>query len=164
MPDHTKIPIEFNPLSQRMTGMTMHGSIEFDVPFMTEIDTNLWQGGCKNGLILPTHINYIVSLYPWERYRIFHKTRGELYVRMYDSPEQSLSQVEDIAQQVFKWAQDGAVLVHCQAGLNRSSLVVARVLQLRGMSGASAINKIRQLRSPACLCNAAFESFILEHS
>lgn len=163
MPDPTKIPIQFDPLSQRMKGQTYHKGIQFDVPFMTEIDNNLWQGGCKNGLILPTHINYLVSLYPWERYRIFHKTQGEMYVRMYDDPNQSLEQIEDIAQQVFKWSQEGVVLVHCQAGLNRSSLVVARVLQLRGMSGASAVNMIRQKRSMACLCNEAFEDFILNH-
>src|SRR5665213_2959352 len=93
MPDPTKIPIQFDPLAQRMVGRTYHQGIEFDVPFISQIADNLWQGGCRNGLLLPTHINYIVSLYPWERYIIEHKVRGEVYIRMYDDPNQALDQL-----------------------------------------------------------------------
>lgn len=159
--DHTKIPIEFNPQVQRMRGTTRIGNHDFDVPFISELAPNLWQGGCQNGLILPTHINYVVSLYPWERYTINHKTRGELYVRMYDDPEQALDQIVDIARTVNKWRKKGQVLVHCQAGLNRSSVVAAAALILEGATPAEAIAMIREKRSPACLCNAGFESWLL---
>lgn len=158
--DHTKIPIEFDPQIQRMKGQTYHGSVKFDVPFMTQIADNLWQGGCADGLILPSHINFVVSLYPWERYTINHKTRGEHYVRMYDDPNQATDQIEDIAKLVNRWRKKGQVLVHCQAGLNRSSLVVAKALMLEGMTADDAINLIRTKRSPACLCNDGFERYL----
>jgi len=158
--DPTAIPIDFDPTKQRMVGRTYHGGVNFDVPFMTKIADNLWQGGCTDGLILPSHINFIVSLYPWERYTINHKVRGELYIRMYDDPNQATDQIEDIAAQVNKWRQKGQVLVHCQAGLNRSGLVVGKALMLEGRTASEAINMIRKERSPACLCNAAFEKHL----
>lgn len=159
-PDPTKIPIQFDPQQQRMVGRTYHGGIEFDVPFINEIVPGLWQGGCQQGLVLPTHINYLLSLYPWERYQINHKVRGETYVRMYDDPNQALDQIEELARQVNRWRQKGQVLVHCQAGLNRSSLVVAVALMQEGMSAVDAINLLRTKRSPACLCNKGFEEYL----
>lgn len=160
MSDPTKIPIQFDPRMQRMTGRTYHKGLDFDVPFMTKIADNLWQGGCQSGLILPSHINYLMSLYVWERYTINHKTRGEMYIRMYDDPNQATDQIEDLAIQVNKWREKGQVLVHCQAGLNRSSLVVARALMLEGMTADEAITLIREKRSPACLCNDGFENYL----
>jgi len=56
--------------------------------------------------------------------------------------------------------EDGPTLVHCQAGLNRSSLVAARALVLGGMTADDAIALIREKRSPACLCNPAFERWL----
>lgn len=158
--DHTRIDLITDPLKKRMVGRTLHGGVDFDVPYMTQIADNLWQGGCEQGLVLPSHINYLVSLYPWERYQINHKMRAELYVRMYDDPAQSLEQIDDIALQVHKWRQKGQVLVHCQAGLNRSSVVVVRALMFAGMGVDEAINLVREKRSPACLCNAGFENWL----
>lgn len=158
--DPTKIPITTDPLKRRMTGRTVHKGLDFDVPFITQIADNLWQGGCEQGLVLPTHINYVVSVYPWERYYIEHQTKGELYIKMYDGPHQTFEEVDDIARQVNKWRKNGNVLVHCQAGLNRSSLIVARALMLKGMRAEDAINLIREKRSPVCLCNESFEKYL----
>jgi protein-tyrosine phosphatase len=54
----------------------------------------------------------------------------------------------------------GPTLVHCQAGLNRSSLVVVRALVLDGMDVDTAIAVVREKRSPVCLCNPSFESWL----
>ena len=62
--DPTKIDIASDPTVQRMTGITVHGSIPFDVPFISEIAPDLWQGGCQNGLVLPPFIKHLVSLLP----------------------------------------------------------------------------------------------------
>ena len=43
----------------------------------------------------------------------------------------------------------GMVFVHCQAGLNRSALVTARVLMQRGMTAQEAIDRVRAKRSGA---------------
>jgi protein-tyrosine phosphatase len=81
---------------------------------------------------------------------------------MHDDPTASLDELDDIAKQVNKWRERGQVLVHCQAGLNRSSLVVVRALMLApGMSAKEAIALLREKRSTACLCNKGFEDYLL---
>lgn len=156
----TNVKAERDPTLVRMQGITAHGHVPFDVPFITQIAPNLWQGGCQNGLELPHFIKNIVSLYPWERYKIKHEMESEMYVRMYDSLDQSTEEIETIAKWVHQARWRGPVLVHCQAGLNRSSLVVARVLMLDGYSPEQVIDMLRKKRSPACLCNPAFEQYI----
>jgi hypothetical protein len=53
MVDPTAIEIDFDPTVQRMKGVAVHGGMPFDVPIISEIGPNLWQGGCQDGLILP---------------------------------------------------------------------------------------------------------------
>lgn len=158
--DPTGIAIDFDPTLQRMKGIARHGNTPFDVPFISEIGYNLWQGGCESGLILPKFIKHVVSLYPWERYTVKHHLESFLEVRMYDSEDQAFEQVEMIASWVNKCRETGPVLVHCQAGLNRSSLVAARALMLSGKTADEAISVLRSKRSPACLCNPSFEGWL----
>lgn len=176
--DPTAIPIEFDPQKQRMVGVTYHGNMPFDVPYISEIAPNLWQGGCEEGLLLPLFIEHVVSLYPWEEYISAPPlTKSTLSVVMYDSEDQAYDQVDELAKWVNRRRYEGPVLVHCQAGLNRSSLVVARALMMdsdksidakgtvvwrSGMTANAAIALIREKRSPACLCNPAFEKWLRE--
>ena len=44
MVDPTAIEIDFDPTVQRMKGVTVHGGMPFDVPIISEIGPNLWQG------------------------------------------------------------------------------------------------------------------------
>jgi protein-tyrosine phosphatase len=161
--DPTRIVISTDPLTRRMTGTTAHGWIPFDVPFISEITPGLWQGGCEDGLVLPGHIKHVVSLFPRGRYDVEHDVASETYVRMADSTEQAMEQVPLLAAWVNQCRKDGPVLVSCQAGLNRSSLVVASALMLDGMTAGAAIELIREKRSPACLCNPAFEEWLRGH-
>lgn len=164
--DHTKIVLQTNvkkerdPTLIRMSGVATHGMTPFDVPFISEIAPNLWQGGCQNGLQLPQFIKHIVSLYPWEKYHITHDMDSQIYVKMFDSVDQSYEQVETLAKWINICRQTAPVLIHCQAGLNRSSLVATRALMLDGMTSSEAIDLIREKRSPACLCNPAFEEYL----
>ena len=56
------------------------------------------------------------------------------------------------------------VLVRCQAGLNRSSLVAALALVRRGWDPQEAIDAIRAGRSPNCLFNRSFAAHVLAAS
>lgn len=63
------------------------------------------------------------------------------------------------------WATDrlvqgDRVLVRCQAGLNRSSLVAGLVLKNLGYTGQEAVDMIRKARSPWALCNDDFVRFL----
>jgi protein-tyrosine phosphatase len=159
--DHTRIDISFDPTERRMRGVARHGNTPFDVPFISEIAPNLWQGGCEQGLELPIFIEHVISLYPWESYGVHLDLRSALTVVMYDSEDQGYEQVDAIAAWVNVCRADGPTLVHCQAGLNRSSLVAARALMLDGLAAKDAIALLREKRSPACLCNPAFERHLL---
>lgn len=54
------------------------------------------------------------------------------------------------------------VLVHCSAGLNRSGLVVARIVQRwENLSAKDALTFIRAKRHPLVLCNHSFERWVL---
>lgn len=159
-PDPTRIEIAVDPTRQRMVGVTAHGLHEFDVPFVSEVADNLWLGGCEDGLVLPGFIDHLVSLYPWEAYEIRHPLRSRTEVRMLDSVDQGFDQVDELAAWVNECRTTGPVLVHCQAGLNRSGLVAARALMLTGSSADEAIALIRARRSAACLCNPSFERWL----
>lgn len=156
--DPTRIALSTDPLTQRLKGVARHGYTPFDVPYISEVGRNLWQGGCTEGLILPDFIKHVVSLYPWERYEINHTVDSELYVEMFDSEDQA-TEVDEIAAWVNSH-RGQPVLIHCQAGLNRSSLVAARALFLGGdfETGAEIISHLREARSPAVLCNKAFDA------
>ena len=154
-----------DPLYRRLNAWSNHGNMPLRMPFMTQVEDNLWHGGVETGLVLPDFIDHVVSLYPWEAYTAQHEPTSVLMVTMYDSLEQGFEQVDDIARWVNAARKTGTVLVHCQAGLNRSSLVVARALMLSGEveSGQEAIDLLRRRRDPAVLCNPVFEEWIRAH-
>lgn len=158
--DPTRIALRTDPRNLRMTGTTAHGFIPFDVPFISEIAENLWQGGCETGLVLPKEIRHLVSLYPWERYKIRRELDSAVEVRMKDGTDEEVGKIPALAAWVNACREEGPVLVHCQAGLNRSSLVTAMALMLGGMTADAAIALIREKRSPACLCNPMFEEWL----
>lgn len=161
--DHTAFPIEFDPREQRMRGHAMHGNTPFDVPYISQVTENLWQGGCTSGLMLPPHIKNVVSLYPWEAYDNRHQLQSMTAVRMYDDLEgPNTEHVVGIATWVNVCRAQGVTLVHCQAGLNRSGMVAAVALMLDGMSADDAIELLRESRSPAVLCNPNFVEWLHE--
>lgn len=161
--DPTAIALDLDPLTSRMKGKAIHGQTPFDVPFISHIIGNLYQGGCAKGLVLPEEIEHVVSLYPWERYTIQHTVKTYMEVRMYDSENGLLDdeEIDRIAQIVADCMEDGPTLVHCQAGLNRSGLIGTRALMLAyGWDADTCIKVMRAFRSPAVLCNQAFEAWL----
>lgn len=77
--------------------------------------------------------------------------------------EESKPEIRQLADWLHsEWKSGKRVAGKCQAGWNRSSLVVALVLLKEGYSAHEAINLIREKRSPNALCNQNFVSFINE--
>lgn len=133
------------------------------MPFMTQVTDNLWHGGVEPGLVLPENIDFVLSLFPWTEYEFDHPLKERVTVQMYDSVDQGLNQVAELAEWANRRRAEGNVFVHCQAGLNRSSLIIGAALLLAGdaRTGQEAVDLIRARRDPACLINPAFESYIL---
>lgn len=149
--------------SHRIEGITIMGNTPFSVPLITYVgqygNAKLYQGGCRNGV--PVDFDVVLSLYPWERFDV-PDTTVRMELPLYDS----LGEIPDAyldwaADQIWFFLQRGQdVLVHCQAGLNRSSLVVAHYLMRHeGATADEAIAIVRK-RSEACLCNPDFEAWL----
>jgi protein-tyrosine phosphatase len=120
-------------------------------------------GGCRDDLILPPHIKHLVSLYPWESYRVTHDLDSFTQVKAYDAAVEPLVPILDgLASWVVACLRSGHTLIHCQAGLNRSGLVAALALIKMGRSAKDAIAILREKRSPFVLCNPSFERWLLE--
>lgn len=150
-----------DPRIARVDGWTNHGNHRIDCPYITEVGPNFWQGGCDRHLVLPTFITSVLSLYPWERYRFDHEVNLR-EVRQLDSTDDDPFEVLELAEWVRSERERGPVLVHCQAGLNRSGRVAAVVLMLDGLTADEAITTLRDKRSPAVLCNPAFDRWLRE--
>lgn len=168
MTDHdpTRIDLETDgsdPLVARMWGETVHGGLFFDCPVITPITDDLWMGGWDDGLVLPAEVRHVVSLYRWGRYAAPAPMSSFLVVEMYDADDAvPAEQVLHLARWVNLCRRDALTLVHCQAGLNRSALVVATALVLEGYQPATAIELLRDVRSEAVLCNPSFERWLLD--
>jgi protein-tyrosine phosphatase len=158
-----QVQLATDPLVERMVGRAYHGDTPFDVPYMSEIiEGQLWQGGCTTGLVLPKFIRHVVSLYPWEAYVLQHDLVSMLAVPWLDGDLPNLQLLRAVAHWVAACMEDGPVLVHCQAGLNRSSLVAAAALiAAKGMEGSEAVYLLRGKRSEACLCNMDFYEWVV---
>jgi hypothetical protein len=124
---------------------------------MTEIVPGLWVGGAS-GSALPPEIKHIVSLIGLGGWT--GPVQSILALVMEDNDTQPLDGVDGIAAWVN--SRKEPVLVHCGAGLNRSALIAARALMLRGRTADEAIALIREKRSQYCLCNAHFEHWLRE--
>jgi hypothetical protein len=134
----------------------------FNCPLISHIEDGLWVGGCINNVTLDADFDTVVSLFSRARYVLGpDATRHEF--TMSDSlcvpPASQLHHIADIVVEALD--RGDKVLVHCQAGLNRSNLIAALALIKRGRTPADAITLLRDRRSPAVLCNGAFESWLL---
>lgn len=89
----------------------------------------------------------------------------ELRFGFYDSsltdfdPEENLLDIVKMAHK--DWKSGKKVLIRCQAGLNRSGIVMALVLIRDGYEPADAIKLMRDKRSSWVLCNKNFEDYLL---
>lgn len=161
--DPTRIEIAFDPRNEIMRGIATHGYTPFECPYVSQITDSLYVGGCHPSMTVPAVIDRVVSLYQWERYRDHPGLKSHESFEMYDSDDlpdvDTLNSVVDV---VVNYLNSGdTVLVHCQAGLNRSNLISALVLMRQGHTARSAIELLREKRSPAVLCNRTFERFLL---
>lgn len=149
--------------THRIEGFIPGRGIEgvISVPLISKIEDRLYQGGCLPGVTLPPHIDFVLSLYPWGQYSLrSHQARQE--VEMYDHGSMpDIDQLHQLADTVNIRRKESVVLVHCQAGLNRSGLVTALALIKSGMTPRDAIHLLRSSRSPMVLCNNTFEEWLL---
>jgi protein-tyrosine phosphatase len=128
----------------------------FDVPMISHVEGNLYQGGVESGYELDDDFVGVVSLYPRQRYVLGPNTeRTEIF--MLDAHEGvDWDDLDRASDKVLEYMEKGKTLVHCQAGLNRSGLVAAVALMKMGRSAQEAIDLLRRSRDKMVLCNTTF--------
>ena len=142
---------------------TACGNEPIDAPLFSEIIPGIWTGGsvAEWDMPMPTMFRHILNFYPWMEYDV---PAGANYkeLRMLDAHHIDKAFLEEAAEFIDNAAtMPGDILIHCQAGINRSNLALAYWLVTRkGWVGEEAIHRIRQRRCTTALCNPAFESFV----
>lgn len=114
------------------------------------------------GLNDPRKFDAVATLYAHA-----HPMGWGVHEQRYGFPDADLDpttveRVNDLADWLYaRWTSGETVLARCQAGLNRSGLVIALVLLRAGMSASDAVTMLRMMRSPHALSNPDFEEYIL---
>ena len=104
----------------------------------------------------------IVTMYAWAR-----PADWKVQEFRYGVPDASIKDIDlDRLRQAVdfgydRWKQGDRVLVRCQAGLNRSGLVLALILIKDGLKPAEAIARIRDNRGEDALFNRDFHNWLL---
>lgn len=135
---------------------------------------HLWQKGGqgRSGLHSKLHEDkswdYVVSAYLDLDYKnAFPRCDARLV--LFDDTEKGLSedvweQIRSVVDEVVRRWQDGQkVLVRCQAGYNRSGMLMALILMRLGFTAEKAIEQVRWRRGQSVLINPVFERYVHEH-
>jgi protein-tyrosine phosphatase len=137
------------------------------------IAPNLYQGGTDDldVIHLPVTNNRprtdlpfdaIVTMYAWAR-----PADWNVQEFRYGVPDSLMSDIDlnRFRQAVefgyARWKSGDRVLIRCQAGLNRSGLVLALILIKDGLTSDRAISLIRKGRGDDALCNSHFVTWLL---
>lgn len=148
-------------------------SIEYPTELWSEILPGLWQGGTDDDdvdvqktvpAIQPKDFDTVVTAYAWANpVDWFVK---EIRFGFYDGTMADFdpAELEDIVSMAYAdWKRGKKVGVRCQAGMNRSGLIVALVLMKDGFTAEQAIALIREKRSKHALFNKKFVEYLLSN-
>jgi hypothetical protein len=149
-------------------------TIDYPKDLWSEVLPGLWQGGTDDNdvfdqlekpMITKKQFDLVVTAYSlanpvdW-----FVK---ELRFGFYDSDMRDFdpSDLQAIVRMAHaEWKRGQRVLIRCQAGMNRSGLIMALILIREGYTAEDAIDLIRAKRSKHALFNGRFEKWLKEAS
>lgn len=158
------------------SGVAPQHEIDWDFPLWSEILSDLWLGGTDDfdtidyeaypyarREITKGVFDTVVTLYAWARPVDWFIE--EMRYGFYDDDTKHFD--EDAVMRAAKfahasWKSGKKVLVRCQAGINRSGLVMGIVLMLEGYTAEQAIELMRTKRSSSVLLNGSFEQYLKE--
>jgi protein-tyrosine phosphatase len=104
----------------------------------------------------------IVTMYAWARPADWHVQEFRYGVPDGQMAEIDLNRLRQAVEFGYqRWKAGDRVLVRCQAGLNRSGLVLALILIKDGLTPHEAITCIRENRGPDALFNENFHFWLL---
>jgi len=141
----------------------LHTGERIDIPLISHITDNLYVGGHSHRADLGDFFSHVFSLYTWGSQYLTHEDTVHNSVTIHDATDADVSLVDALVDEVVEALEGGGnVLVHCQAGINRSNLVATLALRKwKGLTSEQAIAMLREKRSPLVLANKGFERYLL---
>lgn len=148
--------------SYPITGFDPKAGRYINIPLISQITDSLFVGGCEPYLNLPDFIDHVVSMYKWGEYRLNEEQTRDTFT-MYDSEGPvDIDTVNAAVASALEALNEGkTVLIHCQAGINRSNLVASIVLMKHlDITAVEAVSLLREKRDPYILSNTDFEQYV----
>lgn len=155
--------------------MSPNNSYQTQYPFAlySEVLPNLYQGGTDDSDVI--HIaktgyerredlpfDTIVTLYAWAQPADWSVQEFRYGFPDADMSHIDLNRLRQIVDSAYRqWKAGDRVLIRCQAGLNRSGLVMGLILIKDGYAPLDAIALIRAKRGEDALCNRNFENWLV---
>lgn len=147
-----------------------YGQRFYREPLWSEVLEGLWQGGTadhdidaqlRKPMITKKDFDTVITLYGYANPVDWFVREVRYGVWDSNMKDFDVAELFDIVKLAHSdWKRGKKVLIRCQAGWNRSGLVMALVLIREGMAPEDAISLIRKKRSPQALCNNTFVQFL----
>lgn len=138
--------------SEILPNLFISGTLDEDV---------VQKGKSTFSLAQPAPFDSVVCLYGHANPIGYYVREQRFGIADAELDESSKPEIRQLADWLHsEWKMGKRVAGKCQAGWNRSGLVVALVLIREGYSADEAISLIRERRSPNALCNPYFVEFI----
>ena len=138
--------------SEILPNLFISGTLDEDV---------VQKGKSTFSLAQPAPFDSVVCLYGHANPIGYYVREQRFGIADAELDESSKPEIRQLADWLHsEWKMGKRVAGKCQAGWNRSGLVVALVLIREGYSADEAIRLIRERRSPNALCNPYFVEFI----
>lgn len=143
-------------------------------PLWSEVLPGLWQGGTAgddemihrrgadpNARIKPTDFDTVITMYGYAQPADWQVKEFRLAIYDSDMRDFDAEELFDLVRVAHTdWLKGKKVLIRCQAGWNRSGLIMTLVLMREGYTADQAIGLIRETRSKYALCNDHFVAFL----
>jgi hypothetical protein len=143
-----------NLYSEILPNLYISGTLDEDV---------VQRGKTSRALAEPSTFDSVVCMYGHANPIGYYVREQRFGIADAELDEASKPEIIQLADWLHsEWKQGKSVAGKCQAGLNRSSLIVALVLLKEGYTATEAIDLIRERRSQYALFNNHFVDFIHE--
>jgi protein-tyrosine phosphatase len=140
--------IDSDLYSEILPGLFMGGTADDDVVAVAMPLRNLNE---------EQEFDSVVTCYSWAQPMSWYVHENRYGFADGPMDEKTFAKVEELATWLHgEWKAGKKCLSRCQAGLNRSGILIARILMKDGYTAEEAINLIRKKRSPHALFNQNF--------
>lgn len=164
--------------NKELKGAAPRYDIQLPENVWDEIAENLWLGGtdsshdlfaatenpvARGHVITKKDFDTVVTMYAWAAPVDWHVKEIRFGVMDSDFSDIDIERLKEVVVAAHdEWKAGRRVLIRCQAGINRSSLVTALVLIRDGYSARKAIDLLREKRGTAVLANRHFQEWLLD--